>query len=1297
MDNTGLRQAYTFENFAIGANGTILLAGSSDRDDNGGLAGAAEFSFRLNNGGDELTLFRPETGLTSFCAGQAGCVGESRCDQGIYEFQTRDTSVRCESNADCDGGRCNRNLEEPICQNFIDCDNGGCTGRIGSTCNDDGNCDGGWCNLDLETPVCEQYGRCVVDLDMLDFVPIMPDAPHNEGVSLSRSASSFTDGILEPDALEGSWCLGIGTYNTERSFCPIGTGTDCQGFVCERNSDCASGICTINPNDRDANGVLDVGVVGDAVTQCALVDEGTPGQVNPDCTRCDDGIVNGDEEGINSFTGLECGGRSCGLCPACNDGVQNGDETDIDCGGRVCGACPTCDDFRQNGDETGFDCGGTGCNVGCSFGEACTEDIQCAGNLCQNGQCQAICLDDGDCAGSESRCEKAAGALEGLCVSCSDGIRNVDELDVDCGGICSQGCADGTSGCSEGSDCASGQCANDGTCISCNDGIINGGEIAAREFNAQGTCDTDPTSGRYCGECGGAVCGACPDKHGCLRENAVDRSAECVVEMPPWNNDHTGVCTVIHRGATVVFEGSFDAQPLRSGINDSGDYVGPLTIEQNQADDERLFGNRFVTTLDNVGEYPYHSASNSNANTLLLGRIYVEEKAADLTCDPCTNLVKDGNEAGLDCGGDCPNACPVPQCVNFGGSMVDDGTSRGYGPVAGVAGTACDEIRTCAYDDPLYEDEDECKTAICADYAGLQTAVGDSRGFGLQSDGTGETCQSISDCAFDGQLFENITSCEDSNCVDYTGTPATNPGVSLRGWGPANDAADTCTEVTDCAYARRDDAGSLTLYAARDACEAVFEPPIETVGVGPVGSDQLCNADLKRVRTRTYAAFDRCDQGQPSALEYCVACGDGTCQNGRDGNPDGAEDRCNCIEDCGGNKTTVLPTNGCVELNGIFDAGETTATGITKACCPWASQDHALALIDADGVITDAGFIENINYGGRTHYAELFRDGGNQCAALAQVMCVKDGRGETDPCAEEAGENICHFGYRDGNVDLASTGCSPKGRNDLPELCTDGLDNDGNGDVDCGDANCAAHAACQEDCTNDVDDDGDGDTDCDDVKCATTAVCTETDNECLDNIDNDDDGDVDCDDSDCGSVTECKPEICDNGIDDNNDGQADCSDQECDSAANCQGPPAAIHEGGCAGLKVENGANVATCTGDREAAVNGVVTIQPAAGYPSPSNEQCFIIDEDQTLRINRLEFWAGANMDVTVDVIGGDRPGGVDTPDETSPIYIAHDAAGGAGTFDVNFAAPGCYPYFLQAFGSSLFKVGYISVQPVD
>lgn len=91
-------------------------------------------------------------------------------------------------------------------------------------------------------------------------------------------------------------------------------------------------------------------IVNNAVNACGPPPEPT----------CDDGIQNGDEEGV------DCGGSSCNPCPepTCDDGIRNGDEEGVDCGGSNCSPCvtpPTCDDGEQNGEETGVDCGAPGC------------------------------------------------------------------------------------------------------------------------------------------------------------------------------------------------------------------------------------------------------------------------------------------------------------------------------------------------------------------------------------------------------------------------------------------------------------------------------------------------------------------------------------------------------------------------------------------------------------------------------------------------------------------------------------------------------------------------------------------------------------------------------------------------------------------------------------------------------------------------------------------------------------------------------------------------------------------------
>ncbi len=87
---------------------------------------------------------------------------------------------------------------------------------------------------------------------------------------------------------------------------------------------------------------------------------------------------------------------------------------------------------------------------------------------------------------------------------------------------------------------------------------------------------------------------------------------------------------------------------------------------------------------------------------------------------------------------------------------------------------------------------------------------------------------------------------------------------------------------------------------------------------------------------------------------------------------------------------------------------------------------------------------------------------------------------------------------RDESVNLYGAIMPPS----AAEICTDGLDNDGDGRVDCADEECAEAEACaavdvygappmpvSENCTDGFDNDGDGRVDCDDEECATKGAC----------------------------------------------------------------------------------------------------------------------------------------------------------------------------------------------------------------
>ncbi|MCX8067459.1 MAG: pilus assembly protein [Anaerolineae bacterium] len=121
--------------------------------------------------------------------------------------------------------------------------------------------------------------------------------------------------------------------------------------------------------------------------------------------------------------------------------------------------------------------------------------------------------------------------------------------------------------------------------------------------------------------------------------------------------------------------------------------------------------------------------------------------------------------------------------------------------------------------------------------------------------------------------------------------------------------------------------------------------------------------------------------------------------------------------------------------------------------------------------------------------------------------------------------------------------------------CADGLDNDGDGAVDCSDFDCWGCPYCPlpEDCSNGEDDDCDGQIDCADSGCASAPACSVPSPEnCTNGQDDDRDGLVDCSDPDCSGNPACVPvENCDNGVDDDQDGQVDCADADCSAHSAC--------------------------------------------------------------------------------------------------------------------------------------------------
>jgi len=247
----------------------------------------------------------------------------------------------------------------------------------------------------------------------------------------------------------------------------------------------------------------------------------------------------------------------------------------------------------------------------------CPQDPRCAS--CTDGKKNGDEADT-DCGGScpiacavGKACSAPADCQSGLCTAgkcappagptCADGKKNGAETDVDCGGDCPDGCAVGKK-CGGDGDCTSGVCTA-GACApaaTCSDTIKNGSET-----------DTD---------CGGPQCMKCGDGKGCAN------GGDCVSGVCPSGTCLAPTCTDLTQNG------------METDVDCGGPVCGQCGLGQGCTGDTDCAGGSC---------------------------------GADMKCAAtCTDGIKDGDETDKDCGG---AACP--KCVNGGGCAVGGDCASG--------------------------------------------------------------------------------------------------------------------------------------------------------------------------------------------------------------------------------------------------------------------------------------------------------------------------------------------------------------------------------------------------------------------------------------------------------------------------------------------------------------------------------------------------------------------------------------------------------------------------------------------
>jgi len=816
--------------------------------------------------------------------------------------------------------------------------------------------------------------------------------------------------------------------NSCESVCEVAGETRCNGFVVE--------ACSV---DADACGTWTQGA------DCAASGES--------CVVSDVGLA-------------ECVGDA--VEESCTDGTRNQDETDVDCGGSLCGACAigddclsdsdcdtglcddetstcqdpgdTCSDGALNQDETDIDCGGSICDA-CGNGDACATDVDCVSDNCDVGVTDT-CL--------------AAGIA-----TCSDGIANQDETDVDCGGAVCAGCGLGDV-CLENADCGSDNCDVNGTwtCVTvgaptCDDGVVNQDESGV--------------------DCGGSICPTCANGEGCAADG------DCVSD----NCDLGVTDTCVAAGAATCVDGLQNQD--ESDIDCGGLVCGACGL-----------GDRCLAAGDCVSD---------NCD------IGVTDTCVAIGAATCVDGLQNQDESDVDCGGlNCGS------CAN-GGSCAADGDCISDNCDIGVTDTCVPAGAATCVDGLQNQDESDidCGGLICGPC------------------GVGDACLAAGDCVSDNCDLGVTDTCvaigaatcvdglqnQDESDVDCGGL---NCGSCANG---GNCAADGDCISNNCDLGVTDTCVAAGAATCVDGLQNQGESDIDCGGLicGPCGLGDACLAAGDCVS-------DNCDVG---VTDTCVANGAATCVDGLQNQDEtdvdcggqtcgacGLADSCLADADCASNVCDVNGTWVCLAVgtancdDGVHNQDESDVDCGGAICVTCADGADCLANADCGSDNCDIGYSDT-------------------CLPAGAPTCA-DGllnQDESDVDCGGATCNTCADGLQcDDNIDCASNLCDPLSGQCVAAgtpTCGDGLLNQDESDIDCGGMVCGGcldggDCALDGDCASDV---------CDPLAAQCVPAGTPT---CGDGLVNQDESDVDCgglvcsacaDGDTCGENLDCTSGLCD--------------------------------------------------------------------------------------------------------------------------------------------------------------------------
>jgi hypothetical protein len=531
-----------------------------------------------------------------------------------------------------------------------------------------------------------------------------------------------------------------------------------------------------------------------------------------------------------------------------------------------------------------------------------------------------------------------------------------------------------------------------------------------------------------------------------------------------------------------LVQGTFNQTTSGGGANGSSGYVASSANLDNQCDQIRSPSLRLTSTSDLSVETDYDIENASSPNTWWdRANVAVLDGGVRTSVDPDSGRLYNASGAGAVCVTVNQNGWAAAQTTwaesswsaaalgsaGFAGKEVQ--LDIAFGTDVSVVGRGFwfDQVTLTDFEMLVADTQsDSCSPPVCGD---------DTREGSEVCDGTdlaGETCVSQ---GFGGG---GTLAC-DASC-DFFDTTSCIPASSVCSNGVCEIGEDCSNCATDCIGG-----SSSGASCGNGVCEAGD-------GEDCVSCPADCNGLQKKKPSNRFCCGDgdgtnpvscsdaACSTGGWSCTDvpqpgssYC--CGDATCEGPEDSTScavdcatgsfcgdaacDSSEDQCSCAADCGSPSANEVPNSTC-----------------------------------QDGVDNDCG-------------------GGVDCA---DSDCSADPACSTTP---SCGDGTCN-----GSEDQCSCAvdCGTPPASEVPNsTCQDGVDNDCGGGIDCADADCTSDPACT---TTPFCGDGTCDSNEDQCSCAVDCGAPPASEAglCTDGVDNDCGGGIDCADSDCTTDPACQ-------------------------------------------------------------------------------------------------------------------------------------------------------------------------------